>query len=73
MKLNAEQVWEQVFGAKDPDTILNRFDAMIESEEYAQRVEGFMDAVEDMLGDQLKGKEITEMARALLEYAESRE
>ena len=53
--------------------MLNSIDSMIESEDYVSRVEGFMDAVEDVLGNRLKGKEISDMAKALLAYAESLE
>ena len=73
MKVNAQELWGQVFGVKDPDSVLNSIDGMIESEDYVSRVEGFMDAVEDVLGNRLKGKEISDMAKALLAYAESLE
>jgi len=73
MRANAEQLWDQVFGAKDPDTVLNHVDGMVESEDYCDRTEGFMDMVEDAIGEKASAKDIKEIAETLLAYAESLE
>ena len=77
MRANAEQLWDQVFGAKDPDTVLNHIDSLVEAEDFCSRSEGFMDLVEDALGknsgQKANAKDIIEIAETLLAYAESME
>lgn|GEM_PF-1519852 len=73
MRANAEQLWDQIFGARDPDTVLNHIDGMVEAEDFCSRSEGFMDLVEDAIGEKATPKDIKEIAETLLAYAESME
>ena len=73
MRANAEQLWDQVFGSRDPDTVLNHIDGLIEAEDFCSRSEGFMDLVEDAMGSKGNAKDIKEIAETLLAYAESME
>lgn len=70
---NPEQLWDEIVGVKDTDTVLNEIDSMIEEEEYTARVEGFLDLVEDAVGEKVTKQDIVRIANQLLAYAESQE
>ncbi len=73
MNISVEELWSQVFGPLDPDTVLNQIDQQVEEEEYCDREEGFLDKVEEALSGKLKAEELTAMAQKLQSWAAEQE
>jgi len=66
-----QQLWSQVFLARDPDDILNEIDELVDTDEYADREEAFIDRVDH--SHRFTRVEIKRAALRLLAYAEAEE